>query len=457
VNSQFVKFTCKTCKTPNVVENPAFDSSSPDDFAPEDVKQPKRAPMELKGFSIRSKITFIFVVLVLASLTIVGLIASQRSSSALLAEAKRSLQNTANQKAREYTLSFERIQQEAESVSGMAKELYERKTPVSALGLDKYILMPWTGSGYGNPEMNRTLLPEVLTVQQLVPVLKNLSAKNPLTTAIYLGSTSRVMAMSNDQDVAAISKLQGYENIKRPWYIKAKEKNKTIWTDPYIDASTQDLIVTCATPVVLDNKSLAGVIGFDVRLSTIQKDILTLDIGYGSYAMLVDNQGKALVRPGMAKGDRRWDQTYNTTDLKKTDNPEFNAIIGRMISGQSAVESFVSEDGPKYVAYAPLPSIGASMAIVARKDMVIEPAVAMRNWILVVWAAVLVITVFIGILVGNGITKPINELTRAADLISQGRLGLNVLPPSKRQDEIGLLTLAFNRLVTSLRIAMSRK
>jgi hypothetical protein len=51
--------------------------------------------------------------------------------------------------------------------------------------------------------------------------------------------------------VAAIGQLKGFENTKRPWYIKAREQNKTVWTDPYIDASTQDLIVTCASPVVL--------------------------------------------------------------------------------------------------------------------------------------------------------------------------------------------------------------
>ena len=92
----------------------------------------------------------------------------------------------------------------------------------------------------------------------------------------------------------------------------------------------------------------------------------------------------------------------------------------------------------------------------ASKDEVVRPAVAIRNIILVVWAAVLAIAILAGFFVGNGITKPINELTRAAELISQGKMDLDVLPED-RKDEIGRLTQAFNRLVTSLRIAMMQK
>jgi two-component system, sensor histidine kinase and response regulator len=458
VEAQYVKFTCKNCHAANVVENPSYNSHS---FSMEQNQESDPAGRErnlirFKGLSIRSRITMVFVLLVLISLSVVGLIASQKSRAALSTQAEAFLLRSAKQKAGEYALSFERIQQEAEGIGALAKDYYERKMYVSSLGMEGHLLMPWTGSGYGSPEVNRPLQTESLTLQQLVPVMKHMVAKNPTALAGYMGTATRIMAMHSADDVAAIGQLKGFENTKRPWYIKAREQNKTVWTDPYIDASTQDLIVTCASPVVLSNNTLAGVIGYDVLLSTIQKDILTLDIGYNSYALLVDNKGKALVRPGMAKGDARWDQTYNTTDLLQTSNPEFNAIAGRMVAGRTGVENYTTEEGVKYIAYAPLPNIGASMAIVASKEEVVRPAVAIQYFILIVWAVVLVVAIVAGFVVGNGITKPINELTKAADLISQGKMDLDALPPTKRKDEIGLLTQSFNRLVTSLRIAMSR-
>jgi two-component system, sensor histidine kinase and response regulator len=458
VEAQYVKFTCKNCNAANVVENPVQNLSN---FSMEpqsggDGAMPVRNPIQFKGLSIRSRITLVFVLLVLISLSVVGLVASQRSRTALSTQAEAFLLLSAKQKAGEYALSFERIQQEAEGIAALAKEYYERKSQTSNLGMEAHLLMPWTGSGYGSPEVNRPLLSESLTLQQLVQVMKHMVAKNPTALAGYMGTATRIIAMNSADDVASIGQLVGFENTKRPWYIKAQEQNKTVWTDPYIDATTQDLIITCASPVVLSNNTLAGVIGYDVLLSTIQKDVLTLDIGYNSYALLVDNKGKALVRPGMTKGDGRWDRTYDTTDLLRTDNAEYNAIVGRMVTGRSGVESYTTEEGVKYIAYAPLPKIGASVAIVASKDEVVRPAVAIQNFIIIVWAVVLVVAVIAGFVVGNGITKPINELTKAADLISQGKMDLDALPPTKRKDEIGLLTQAFNRLVTSLRIAMSR-
>ena len=85
-------------------------------------------------------------------------------------------------------------------------------------------------------------------------------------------------------------------------------------------------------PVYKVKGQLAGVVGFDVLLDTVQKDILTTDIGYDSYAFMVNRKGDVLVRPGMKKGDARWDSTYKTKNLLKTDNPAFNSIVGKMIN-----------------------------------------------------------------------------------------------------------------------------
>jgi hypothetical protein len=116
----------------------------------------ERNLIRFKGLSIRSRITLVFVLLVLISLSVVGLIASQKSRAALSTQAEAFLLRSAKQKAGEYALSFERIQQEAEGIGALAKDYYERKMYVSSLGMEGHLLMPWTGSGYGSPEVNRT-------------------------------------------------------------------------------------------------------------------------------------------------------------------------------------------------------------------------------------------------------------------------------------------------------------
>jgi hypothetical protein len=111
------------------------------------------------------------------------------------------------------------------------------------------------------------------------------------------------MIFDDDATVGVIEAVKGYDPSVRPWYKGAKEQGRSIWSDPYIDVNTKKLIVTAASPAYDAAKNLIGVAGFDVLLVTIQKDILNLDIGYQGYALLVDRNGKALVRPGMNEGD----------------------------------------------------------------------------------------------------------------------------------------------------------
>ena len=315
--------------------------------------------------------------------------------------------------------------------------------------------MPWTGKGYGSPELDQALGGEKLILQQVVRVLMSVVEKNPYVSLGYMGTETNIMAMDDLGAVASIGSLQGYVNTQRPWYVKAKETGETIWTAPYVDANTRDLIVTCASPVYDGGGQLIGVVGFDVLLTTIQKDILTMDIGYNGYAMLIDAEGKVLVRPGMERTDTRWDKTYDTEDLRNTDNPTFNAIIDRMIQGANALESYKAWGIAKYIAYAPLPSIGASVAIVADKREVLKPAITIQTFIIIVWVVVLMVAVAIGFAVGSGITRPIKQLSDMADRISRGEVDLEMLP-EERKDEIGVLTKAFNRLIISLQMALSR-
>lgn len=416
-------------------------------------KKSTKEKLNIEGLSIRSKITMIIVALVVISLAIAGFIASSQSRNALSKQAEEHLKKNTLLKSKEYALTFERIKEEVLGLADYASVTYKREDIKTDIGIKT--LMPWDGAGYGNSSLNAKLNNERLFIQQVGLVLKSVVSKNLYLSLGYFGTETKMTVFDNEAVVGVIEKLKAFDVTQRPWYLSAKKKKGVIWTEPYVDANTKKLVVTCAAPVFKAKNVLAGVVGFDVLLDTLQKDILTLDIGYDSYAFLVSRKGSVLVRPGMKSGDARWDTTYKTQNLLKTDNAEFNNIISKMIKGRSGIDTYDAGDGIKYTAYAPLQTIGASMGIVASKSEVVKPAVAIRNFIIVVFVVVLLLSILIGLFIGNNITKPINELTTMANLISQGKRDLDVLNED-RKDEIGVLTKSFNRLVISLKLAMSR-
>ncbi len=182
---------------------------------------------------------------------------------------------------------------------------------------------------------------------------------------------------------------------------------------------------------------------------------MAMDIGYNSYAFLVNKAGKVLVKPEIEKGQLKWDSTVEAENYLKTGNDQFNSIIKDMIGMKKGVGTYTSNEGQRFIAYTPIKAMDVSMGIVAFKSEVVKPATDMRNLIIIALGVVLILAVLIGILLGNAITKPINRLTLMADLMSQGQMNLDVLEED-RNDELGVLTKSFNRLIISLKMALSR-
>ena len=73
-----------------------------------------------------------------------------------------------------------------------------------------------------------------------------------------------------------------WDPTKRPWYLAAKDKNGLIVTDPYIDESTSDAIVSIGTSIK-KNGQFSGAFFFDMSLgllSDLVNDINLFNAGY---------------------------------------------------------------------------------------------------------------------------------------------------------------------------------
>ncbi len=82
----------------------------------------------------------------------------------------------------------------------------------------------------------------------------------------------------------------GYNPVERGWYKQAAQAGKTIITDPYVDAVTQDMCATVATPVYF-NRQLVAVVGADVTLAHVADLVASIDYANGAYGFLTDSTG----------------------------------------------------------------------------------------------------------------------------------------------------------------------
>ena len=84
---------------------------------------------------------------------------------------------------------------------------------------------------------------------------------------------------------------QSYDPRQRPWYLTAMAKKGRAFTTVYPSASTGQLLITLAQPVVDNTGQAIGVVGADLFLKALTARLQAQKISEHGVAMLVDEQG----------------------------------------------------------------------------------------------------------------------------------------------------------------------
>ncbi len=297
---------------------------------------------------------------------------------------------------------------------------------------------------------------------------------NPILTgdsnlsSIYLGTQSGItIIFSNFPPVAN----PGYDPRARPWYIEASNSKDVKWTQTYKDAFGNGLMVTCSKSCFDKAGTLKGVVSADVTLKALNDQVISTQIGSLGYALLIDENGKVIARPGLESDDKKWDESFKVDNLTKTDNMEFKKIVDNMMDRKTGVETCKFENGEKYIAYAPISSTNWSLAVVMPLDEIVKPIVETKNKIEVstqstgnyinrfisevlkkfglIFAALLLVTVLIAVGLSGKMVKPLLELNEGVKIAGSGNLdySLNV----NTGDEIEDLATAFNKMTQDLK------
>lgn len=86
-----------------------------------------------------------------------------------------------------------------------------------------------------------------------------------------------------------------YIATERDWYRNASVSNTVVITDPYTDADTGRLVVTCASRVTDAAGELIGVVAADIFISNISDQVNNLHIDEKGHALLTTYVGNILV------------------------------------------------------------------------------------------------------------------------------------------------------------------
>ncbi|GKT33811.1 methyl-accepting chemotaxis protein, partial [Aduncisulcus paluster] len=86
-----------------------------------------------------------------------------------------------------------------------------------------------------------------------------------------------------------------YDPTSRPWYTQAVEEDKIIWTDPYTDATSGELVISAAAPVYTASGKITGVVAIDLNLDALSSEISGINIGKTGYPVIIAPDGTTIV------------------------------------------------------------------------------------------------------------------------------------------------------------------
>ncbi len=121
----------------------------------------------------------------------------------------------------------------------------------------------------------------------------------------HRGGVRKTALTWRDQNLNVLSKEfdpeDRYDPRIRPWYKKALEHEKIVWTDPYIFFTSQKPGITIAGPTYDESDVLKGIVGVDIEIDELSSFIGNLKIGQNGQAFMINNNGEVVAFPDLEK------------------------------------------------------------------------------------------------------------------------------------------------------------
>lgn len=259
--------------------------------------------------------------------------------------------------------------------------------------------------------------------------------KTELTRVLNLYDSTLTVFYSHIDDTITSPTLDlgnDFDPTSRPWYQNAVENpGEVTWTSPYINASDGEYVITGSTTVEKNGK-FAGVIAFDIALTTITDHLAQSQISHNGYPILLDKEGIAIVHPTL-RGESLIELPYVN---EMYENNESSGMV-----------TYTHEGEPRINIYSTLPKQGWKIGLVYNKNEVNATATEMRNSMITVAGITLVLFFIVLYVIIRKIIHPLSKINQLMSSIAEG--DLTVRSDVQTGDEIGQLSNNFNRMVES--------
>ena len=253
-----------------------------------------------------------------------------------------------------------------------------------------------------------------------------------------------------------------YDPATRAWYKNAIEKKTLVFSDPYIDLDTKEIVITPSTQMVNSKGEVTGVLAADIFLTNLVKKVSDMKVKDGKgYAFLIDSKGMMISHiikelNGINILTPEEDQKPALTKALASQNMKLEDL-------QSLIKTMLSKD------------IGTAALHVGTADNTVSfEKLAYNNWVLgieipnssyfselksfqlkyivICLVALLLVVLSIELFSRFSIVNPIISLVNYVKIMADGDFSQTIGDKYlKRKDEMGDLAKSLNEMKSSIK------
>jgi len=257
------------------------------------------------------------------------------------------------------------------------------------------------------------------------------------------------------EDSVVITTLgnDSYDYYLMDWYQVPKEKRTPYWTEPYFDEGGGNIFMsTYSVPLYFTTdgkRQFVGILTVDISINWLRAMVDSIHVFETGFGFLVSQNGTFVTHPVHELIMNA--SIFSIAEEMKL--PAFRELGRKMIHRESgfSTEQYRNMLNHKrsWVAYAPVPSNGWSLAVVFPVDELMAEARKLNIMIIVLGGAGLVVIFLMILLISRSVTRPMRKLAQAAQSFAEGNFDV-ALPEIVSEDEIGRLTKSFSYMQQTL-------
>jgi sigma-B regulation protein RsbU (phosphoserine phosphatase) len=250
-------------------------------------------------------------------------------------------------------------------------------------------------------------------------------------------------------DIGALA--YDYTDGNWDWYSRVQREGKAGWSEPYFDTGAGDMVLTTYSAPLLRDGNFVGVATVDLRLDELSREIGDQLVDQSFIVLSPTGQFIAHSDPDLA----------GASDLQELAsrqiNPGFADLMQDIMAGRtgfSVLRNMVlngsPEQGNVWLFHTPIDGAGWQLVAFTSEAQLMRPLLEQLQIALLGMSLTVLLILVLVWLVSSRLTRPIKELEAAVSDVARGKLDTQI-QNIRSMDELGRLSIGFNRMLKNLR------